>query len=158
MKHRHKMLLAYWKCEIMFCKVRVHNATHVEYHYSSYASKPDIRKTLADLKQQAVASQKSFCSSIVTASEKFDKNEMAHMASSSCVSCNMKNWRQTKLSVPPVFQRWFGYEIHDEYKCLDIGGVFLQFGSGKANVDRLLLFATDKGLDECKMVDRWWTF
>ncbi|CAI9717481.1 Hypothetical predicted protein [Octopus vulgaris] len=55
-----------------------------EYHHSSCASKPKVRKTLADLKAQAAASQESSCSLIATACEKLGENEMAPMPSSSC--------------------------------------------------------------------------
>uniref|UniRef100_A0A0L8FH09 FLYWCH-type domain-containing protein n=1 Tax=Octopus bimaculoides TaxID=37653 RepID=A0A0L8FH09_OCTBM len=101
----------YWKCEIRSCKARVHTMTRDEYYtilkrvgehlHNSCASMPKVRKTLADLKAQAAASQESSRSLIATICEKLDENEMALMPPSSYVSRNIRNWRQAKVSGPP---------------------------------------------------------
>ncbi|CAI9739954.1 Hypothetical predicted protein [Octopus vulgaris] len=67
-----------------------------EHLHSSCASVPKVRKTLADLKAQAAASQESSRSLIATIREKLDDKEMALMPPSSHVSRNIRNWRQAK--------------------------------------------------------------
>ena len=74
----------YWKCEIKSCKARVHTMTHDEdyyliknvgeHHHSSCASKPKVRKTLAELKSQASACQESSRSLISSVCENLDEN------------------------------------------------------------------------------------
>ncbi|XP_066941046.1 uncharacterized protein [Macrobrachium rosenbergii] len=157
--------LQYWKCEIKSCKARVHTMTHDEdydiiknvgeHHHSSCASKPKVRKILAELKSQASACQESSRSLISSLCEMLDENEMALLPSTVRVSRNIRNWRQAKVSAPPIPHTRYSYEIPDEYKFLDSGELFLQFDSGQSDKDRLLVFATNKGLDDLVNVKHW---
>ena len=52
-----------------------------------------------------------------------------------------------KSNVPPIPQGLTGNSIPDEYKVLDNGELFLQFNIEEFDKERMLMFVTEKGLD-----------
>ncbi|KAG7158250.1 putative FLYWCH zinc finger domain-containing protein 1 [Homarus americanus] len=114
----------YWKCEVKCCKARIHTLTQDEdygiikrvgdHHHSSSVAKPKVRKQLADLKVAAISSQECPRSLIAATSANLDENEMAELPSTSCLSRNIRKWRQGKVSAPPIPQNLSGYKISVE--------------------------------------------
>lgn len=155
---------AYWKCEIKTCRARVHTVadggpsivkTVGDHGHSASAAKSRARETLMDIKARALSSQETTRSLIADACGTLDANVMAVMPSPMLVSRNIRNWRQVKGNAPPIPQGLTGYSIPDEYKVIGNGELFLQFDSGEFDKERMLMFATEKGLDDLMNVRQW---
>ena len=140
------------------CKARLHTLTeendytilkHVsEHHHNSCETKPKLRETLTKLKATALSSQETSRSLIAATSASIGEDELAELPSVSSLSRNIRKWRQSSERVPTLPVRRSGFKISKEFRLLDSGEVFLQFDSGENYESRLLIFATDKGLDD----------
>ena len=118
-----------------------------EHHHSSCDTKPKICETLTKLKATALSSQET-SSLIAATSASLSEDERAQLPLVSCLSRNIRKWHQINEVVPPLPVCRTGFIIPDEFRLLDSGEEFLQYDSGEIDESRLLIFATDQGLDD----------
>ena len=104
-------------------------------------------------------SQQSSRALIIDSSANLDTKICSLMPSLPNLSCNIRSWRQRKnkasLPLPLPHQKRNGYIIPDVHKFLENGDNVLLFNSGEHDVDRILVFATESGLDDLVKYRDW---
>jgi hypothetical protein len=159
--------ICYWKCEEKECKARVHTLTNDckiinkigEHEHMSSASEPKIRKILSEIKGIAETSKETSRSLIATAATKLNIAEMSEFPKGSLLSRNIRKWRNTNNSAQCNPSSRMNYEIPESYKYIILAEkdreLFLQIDSGKEDENRILIFATNSGLDDLEMSCNW---
>ena len=71
------------------------------------------------------------------------------------ISRNIRKWRQNLSNFPSVPCRRTGYAIPLDFTVIDGGKSFLQYDSGIDDQDRILIFASDAGLQDLKYLKNW---
>ena len=92
---------------------------------------------------------------IATATQQLGEEAKSQMQSVSTLSRSIRNWRQSVLAIPAIPRSRVGYEIPETFKHLTDGSLFLAFDSGIDDPDRILIFATESGLDDLVVHTSW---
>ena len=69
------------------------------------------------------------------------------------MSRNVRKWRQKELKFHPIPTTRTGFAIPYQFKHLDDGS--LQCNSGEDDENKILMFATDQGLNDLKQYKNW---
>lgn len=88
---------------------------------------------------------------IAGATQPLQEEARSPLQNISTLSVAIQNWRRTALGYPALPACRTGYKIPDSYKYLADGSGFFVFYSRIDDVHRILIFATDFGLDELFM-------
>ena len=64
------------------------------------------------------------------------------------VSRSITNWRNKAFGAPPLPLQRTGFEVPDTFKYLQGGHLFLQCDTGSDDEKRILIFASDEGLQQ----------
>ena len=67
----------------------------------------------------------------------------------------VRRWRQVEANFPPIPQEIIGFSVPPEYSYLDNGSKFLQYDSRIDDPKRILIFATDKAIEDLKQCKNW---
>ncbi|KAG8231061.1 hypothetical protein J437_LFUL010686 [Ladona fulva] len=153
--------IKYWKCEVRECNARVHTRGDriikyigVHDHLSS-AVKPKIKRVLGAIKDTAISSAKPSRSLIAAAVGSLTESELPELPPTSHVCRSIRYWRQSTASFPANPMSRVGFDIPERFRLLEKGDIFLQFDSGKEDVNRILLFSSEKGLDDLYSINNW---
>jgi len=92
---------------------------------------------------------------IACATQPLQEEARSQLQNINTLSRTIQNWRPTALGYPALPACRTGYEIPDSFKYLADGSSFLAFDSGIDDVHRILIFATDSGLDELSTSNSW---
>jgi len=151
----------FWRCEKRnTCRVRVHTSSNNndvpniifrtnEHNHPANVSDIEARVALSNLKGKvlngAESSSRALISETVENLSEFGKGALPQL---SLVSRSIRNWRNKSLGAPSIPIGREGFEIPQNFKCLEDGSLFLQTDTGSNDTKRLLIFASDKGLDD----------
>lgn len=158
----------YWRCELFYqgCKARIHtpcNCNEPTLLYSSGnhthpASKAavDARVAVSEMRDAIHGGSGSSTRDIIaSATQSLDENAKSKLQNVSSLSRSIQSWRRTTLGIPALPTSRTGYEIPDAYKYLPDGSLFLAFDSGVEDSDRILIFATEEGLNDLSTNNIW---
>ena len=95
----------------------------------------------------AVNSQQSLRAFIIDPLANLDTTACSLLPSLPNLSHYIRSGRHKKNQAPPIPPKGNGYVIPDDCKFLEIGEIFLLFDTREHNVDRILVFDTESGLD-----------
>ena len=85
---------------------------------------------------------------IANASQLLSENGKQQIQNMPTLSRNVQHWRQAALGIPALPPLRTGYEIPDSFKFTKDGDLFLAYDSGVNDADRILMFATESGLND----------
>ena len=147
----------YWKCSDRSCSARASTTndldtpTNVTYYGNHvHAARNALVSASAKLQDMKVRSTnthlapRSIISNIATTTAVHTLEEMPQ---TDTISRSIRRWRKKDSHSPPTPQNRFGYTIPDEFRTLANGQNFLKFDSGANDLKRILLFASDDGID-----------
>lgn len=126
-----------------------------EHLHGSTAASTKMRSVMKDIKEKAETTPNTSRSIISTVTENLNECELAQMPAMATVSRNIRRIRQKAVCAPPIPQTRNGYDIPEEYAKLNNEDLFLQYDSGKDDVNRMVIFASDKGLDDICLYNNW---
>ena len=163
--HKSSETKSYYRCENRMCTARVHTmkgdphhdiAKRVgEHNHSATADRIAARVAVTELKVAAKSSQNSSRVLIANSAARLDEASRAQLPSVAFMSQSIRRWRKADERPPPVPVARNGFSIPEEFKTLESGEVFLQFDSGIDDPNRILIFATDLGLDDLEQIKQW---
>ena len=158
----------YWRCELFYqgCKARIHtpcNCNEPTLLYSAGKHTHAASQAAVEARVSVSAMRDavhSGCGSstrniIASATQPLDENAKSQLQNVSSLSRNIQNWRRTALGIPALPTSRTGYEIPDSYRYLSDGSFFLAYDSGVEDSDRILIFATEAGLDDLSTNNIW---
>ena len=172
MYHKHgtnkDSTVIYWVCsqrKKRHCKARLHTKTsdedfevlkHVNEHtHSSTKDQVDAKVAHESLKEKVKTSHQSSRVLVSQATASLDEATVSQMPNTSNISRNIRKWRQNLSNFPSVPCRRTGYAIPLDFTVIDGGKSFLQYDSGIDDQDRILIFASDDGLQDLKYFKNW---
>jgi hypothetical protein len=148
----------YWVCEQRpLCQARVQtmsdNPTVVVSRFKQHlhpttAADAKAREKVSTLKACALQSQEPCRGLLSSAVADLTEEERAQFPPLYTLSRNIRRWRQIEENAPPVPQERHGYVIPEEFQFLQNGEQFLQFDSGQDDKNRILIFASNEGLND----------
>ncbi|XP_068232264.1 uncharacterized protein [Palaemon carinicauda] len=161
--------IIYWVCsqrKKRNCKARLHTKKtsdndfevlqHVNEHtHSSTKDRVDAKVAHESLKEKVKTSHQSSRVLVAQATASLDESVLSQMPNTSHISRNIRKWRQKLSNFPSVPCGRAGYSIPLEFTVIEGGKTFLQYDSGIDDVDRILMFASDAGLQDLKRFKNW---
>lgn len=157
----------YWECsqKKKQCLARLHTTSKTEgygilksiheHNHAATQSRIEAKVALSELKENAKQSGLSTRPLISSCLSSLDNHGRAHLSNLDNMSRNVRRWRQRELKFPPIPSSRTGYDIPDQFKQLDNGAQFLQYDSGREDESRILIFATNDGLNDLKRYKNW---
>ncbi len=152
-----------WRCERRSdCKVtlltnkdgKVLRQTNQHSHTSS-STYVVAKKKLSALKTSVISAPTTSRMAISELAESCDRSVMSELPSIASISRNIRKWKQIKEKIPPNPSSRTGFHIPNEFKTLDNGENFLLFDSGPEDEQRILIFGTQKGLNDLESCQQW---
>ena len=150
--------ISYWKCEVKNCKDRVHTTMRNssvtifkevnEHNHPSNPTKPAVYACLAKIKSDAANS--SLSSRALTGEALTSISSEGHSISASLPSMSrtiIRNRRKQSMQAPPIPKSRNGYTNPENFKFLASGEPFLLYDSGICDINRILVFGTEAGLN-----------
>ncbi len=166
-KKNSKKTRVYWECikRKQFCKARLITKSKsenyellssvLEHNHASSKDKVEARKAMNEMKEMAQNEYIATRSVIANVVSDIDEQVKAQMPHTSLMARNIRNWRQKHLDAPPIPNARSGFEIPAQYAQFNEGESFLLHDSGIDDLDRILIFATQKGLHDLKKYRNW---
>lgn len=157
----------YWRCEQFYkgCKARIHTPydcdvpeiifTSGNHNHPGSSSMVEVRSAITNLKEDihtrgVVTSSREVIASTV---DRLSEEARSQLPSTSTISRSIHNWRSQ--GIPSLPTNRMGFEIPAQFKCLENGSSFLAYDSGADDPERILIFATDLGLNELVENTTW---
>ena len=151
----------FWRCEMRKskCKARVHtkiqdNVNVIikkinDHDHSSTSAKVEARSAVSEIKRKIQTGESSSTRMILADTvNKLDENVKCEISSLPTISRSITNWRTKAFGAPPLPLTRTGFEIPESFRVLSDGKIFLQSDSGIDDEKRVLVFASDKGLND----------
>ena len=155
------MTKTYWRCERFYsgCRARIHTIYGSEVpteifrsgKHSHPATELEIERRVAvNSMRDAVRAGRGTSTRqiIANASQLLSENGKQQIQNMPTLSRNVQHWRQAALGIPALPPLRTGYEIPDSFKFTKDGDLFLAYDSGVNDADRILMFATESGLND----------
>ena len=144
----------YWTCaRKKTCKARVHTVDgQVVFRSDVHIHAPDTagaaaRSVVSRMVESVNTGHESTRNVIRDAIQGSSEGTLAALPSRRTLSRRIQRARRRLNPTPPIPVQRSGFEIPDKYTETISGLRFLQYDSGKDDVDRILLFASDANLD-----------
>ena len=157
--------ISYWKCEAKKCNARVHTTNRIssvtifkevnEHNHPSNPTKPAVYACLAKIKSDAAYSSLSSRALIGEALTSISSEGHSILVSLSSISRTIRNRRKQSMQAPPIPKSRNGYSIPENFKFLASGEPFLLYDSGICDINRILVFGTEAGLNALEKYCEW---
>ncbi|XP_068205394.1 uncharacterized protein [Palaemon carinicauda] len=160
--------IIYWECakrKQNSCKARVHTKsksenyelikTTDEHNHEASKSTVDAKSAVAKLKDDVASSNSATRSLVASCFSTLDTCSRAEVQNVQHLSRNVRRWRQQTISAPVIPRERIGFCIPTNFQNLSSGEKFLQYDSGAEDHNRILIFATEVGLDHLRRYRNW---
>ena len=148
------------------CHARVHTSYNLDtivvlyrsgvHNHCSSVSKVDAQKTINVMKEKVYSSGTSSTREILSTTIQHTNGEARHQLQSlDSLSRTIRKWRQVNTGAPAILTSRTGFEIPEDYKILPEGASFLAYDSGSDDENRIIIFATESGLDDLERSNVW---
>ena len=151
----------YWRCVVRSCKARIHTVNdavtthHNEHNHGSSAAEIRAQEAMSQLKTTSVSTYEPSRSLIGETLVNENEYSLSKLPSFSSMGRNIRRWRQKAHNAPPIPRQINNFEIPEFYCFLATGEKFLAFDSGIDDENRILIFATDNGLEDLVRSPNW---
>ena len=159
--HSADKIKSFWRCEMRksSCLARIHTKIQDgeneivkkinSHNHSSTLAKVEARTAVSEIKRRIQKGDSSSTRMILAETvNKLDENGKSEISSLPTISRSITNWRSKAFGAPPLPQTRTGFEIPQSFRVLSDGKTFLQSDSGIDDEKRILVFASDKGLND----------
>ena len=168
-KHVEYDTKTYWRCELFYkggCRARVHTTSGCDsgeitfrsgvHQHPSNSAAVNAKKTVSSMKDQIYINGTISTREVMSSTLQFcDENSKSELPATETISRNIRNWRNKKLAIPALPKDRTGFSIPDSFKYLKDGSLFLVFDSGIEDSKRILVFATENGLNDIEKSTLW---
>ena len=149
-----------WRCEIRnTCRARVHTenkpgepiviSTTNSHDHEPAPNAVEVRLAISALRKKlqdgVETSTRVLISETTTNISENAKYELPRLQT---VSRSITNWRNKAFGAPPLPLHRTGFQVPDSFKYLESGDLFLQCDTGCNDEKRILIFASNEGLQQ----------
>ncbi|XP_068232140.1 uncharacterized protein [Palaemon carinicauda] len=118
-----------------------------EHNHEASKSTVDAKTAVVKLKDFVVSNDSTTISLVVSCFSTLDTCSRAEKKYVQHLSRNVRRWRQQTISAQAIHREKIGFCIPTNFQHLSFGEKFLQYDSGAEDHNRILIFATEVGLD-----------